>query len=294
MELVFDILLDALKDTAYLIPFLYVTYVFMEWLEIKTSDATYTTVSAAGRFGPAIGALLGLLPQCGFSAAAATLYAGRVISRGTLIAVFLATSDEMLPIFIAKAVPIEQILALLGAKFAIGMVAGFLIDIILHFTHKNSTEFKIHELCEQEECNCEECCCGCEGDWKSILIYALIHTIQVTIFVFIINLILGFFIAFIGEDALGDFLKANDNIAIVLSAIVGLIPNCAASVAIADLWTEGLLGTGAMLSGLLVSAGIGLIVLFRTNMEPKRNFSIVATLLVIGIACGFVTSLFIA
>lgn len=291
MDLILDVSFDALKDTGYLIPFLYITYVAMEWLEIKTSDSATNRVMNAGKLGPAIGAFLGLLPQCGFSAAAATLYAGRVITRGTLIAVFLATSDEMLPIFIAKAVPVEQILTLLATKFAIGMVAGFIIDAVLHFRHTNSTAFKIHELCEQEECSCDECCCGSDTGFRSILFYALIHTIQVTIFVFIINLILGFLIQFAGEDSIGNFLKTNDSFSIVLSAIVGLIPNCAASIAIADLWTEGLLSTGAMLSGLLVSAGIGLIVLFRTNQEPKRNLSIVATLLVIGIACGFVATL---
>ena len=282
-----DILADAIWDTLYLIPFLFATYVAMEWLESKTEGKAEDRIKRSGALGPIVGAALGLVPQCGFSAAAATLYAGRVITRGTLIAVFLATSDEMLPIFIAKAVPAEQILQLLALKFAIGVVFGLLVDVLLKFLHKNTEHFKIHELCEAEHCHCSS-----DGNHqhsaKTIFKSALKHTLQVVAFVFLINLFLSGAIELVGEEALGSVMKTNEWASIVVCAFVGLIPNCAASVAIADLWADGILGYGAMLSGLLVSAGIGLLVLFRTNKDAKRNVVILATLLAIGIACGFV------
>ena len=292
MDMLLDIFGDAISDTLYLIPFLFVTYVAMEWLETKTESKAEARIKNSGVLGPIVGSGLGLLPQCGFSAAAATLYAGRVITRGTLIAVFLATSDEMLPIFIAKAVPVEQILQLLGVKFVIGVVAGLLVDVILKFTHRNTEHFKIHELCEAEHCHCDNDGSH-EHSAKTILKSALKHTLQVVLFVFIINLILSAAIEFVGEDALASVMKTNEWASIVVCAVVGLIPNCAASVAIADLWADGILGYGAMLSGLLVSAGIGLLVLFRTNKDPKRNVSILATLVCIGIVCGFVVNVFV-
>ena len=296
MEKIADIFIDAISDTLYLIPFLFLTYVAMEWLEAKTETRAEARIKNAGALGPIIGAALGLVPQCGFSAAAATLYAGRVITRGTLIAVFLATSDEMLPIFIARAVPVEQIFTLLLVKFAIGVVAGLAVDFVLNMTHKNSEHFKIHELCEAEHCHCKHEA----GDGPhehasaiySILKSALKHTLQVVLFVFVINFVLSAVIEIVGEDSLASFMQANEGASVVACALVGLIPNCAASVAIADLWADGILGWGAMLAGLLVSAGIGLLVLFRTNKDAMRNVSIVLTLLLISVACGFVASIF--
>lgn len=295
MEMFLDILIDAIKDTLYLIPFLFVTYVAMEWLETKTESQAEAHIKNSGALGPIVGSALGLVPQCGFSAAAATLYAGRVITRGTLIAVFLATSDEMLPIFIAKAVPLQQILTLLAIKFIIGVVAGLIVDLILFSTHKKTEHFKIHELCEQEKCHCDhehESTGSGSQKAKMILKSSLKHTFQVVVFVFIINLVLSALIELVGEDALATLMKTNEWASVIVSAVVGLIPNCAASVAIADLWADGILSYGAMLSGLLVSAGIGLLVLFRTNKEPKRNISILLTLLFVGIGCGLVANCF--
>ena len=286
------ILLDAIKDTLYLLPFLFVTYVAMEWLETKTEGKAEARIKNSGALGPIVGSALGLVPQCGFSAVAATLYAGRVITRGTLIAVFLATSDEMLPIFIAKAVPVEQIFQLLSIKFAIGVISGLLVDVILKFTHKNTEHFKIHELCEAEHCHCDHDDETVNRTSK-ILKSALHHTLQVILFVFIINLLLSGIIEIIGEDSLSSIMKTNEVASVIISGIVGLIPNCAASVAIADLWADGILCYGAMLSGLLVSAGIGLLVLFRTNKDVSRNASIVATLLAVGIICGLIANLII-
>lgn len=348
-------MLDAVLDTLYLIPFLYVTYLFMEWLNLKTEDVAQDKIRNVRKAGPAIGALLGLLPQCGFSAATAALYAARIVTRGTLIAVFLTTSDEMLPIFIAKQVPIEQILAVLGGKLVVGIVAGFAFDIVLNFYHKASTHFRLKEVLEddsdeydeladfyvpddysqfedapvqkhhygdpgfvggpdmyddsygadmfpsasdeewdQYECQCAACVGGINLTPRAaIFVLALMHTVQVTLFIFAVTLGLDILIELVGEDALGAFLAQNEIFAIFASAIVGLIPNCAASVVIADLWVDGVLQTGAMFSGLLVSCGIGYLVLFRTNNDIKRNLSIVATMLFIGVICGLLVSFFL-
>lgn len=275
-----DVLLDALKDTIYVIPFLFITYLVMEWLENKTSDKAQGAVQRAGAAGPIVGALVGVVPQCGFSAAAATLYAGRVITLGTLFAVFLSTSDEMLPIFLAEQVPLDVVIKIIGAKIVIAMIMGFVVDAGLRIARRIDSPFHIHEICEREHCHCHD-------DEGGILKSALKHTLQVTLFIFLITLALNVLIAVVGEDALADFLTANPALAIFGSALVGLVPNCAASVVIAQLYVDGVLGAGAMLAGLLVSAGVGLLVLFRTNRHPRQNLIIVVALYAIGVTWGF-------
>lgn len=281
MDLVLDILLDALIDTAKLIPFLFVTYLVMEALERAAGDKTTEAVERAGHAGPFIGALLGAFPQCGFSAAAATLYAGRVITLGTILAVFLATSDEMLPIMIAEQVEPTLILKILGLKVVVGMVMGFLIDAVAYLMRRNATgELHIHELCEAENCHCEE--------GEGILMSSLRHTAQVTLFIFLVTLGLTAIVELVGEATFSLFLISNPELSVVASALVGLIPNCAASVIITELYLEGSLGFGACMAGLLVSAGIGLLVLFRTNRRMRENLCIVVILLVAGIAWGLI------
>lgn len=283
VEIALDVLVDATKDTLYLIPFLFVTYLAMEWLEHKTSGKTEAAIQRAGATGPLIGAIVGVVPQCGFSAAAATLWAGRVITLGTLFAVFLSTSDEMLPIFIAEQVPIDVILKILGAKIIIGMVMGFIVDAVLRVARRIDSPLHIHDLCEQEHCHCHD---GEGGILKS----ALKHTLQVTVFVFLITLVLNAVLAVVGEDVLADFLSANPAVSVLGSALVGLVPNCAASIVIAQLYVDGIVSSGAMLAGLLVSAGVGLLVLFRTNRHVRQNVVIVALLYAIGVTWGFIVN----
>lgn len=281
MDLVIDILLDATIDTVKLVPFLFLTYLAMEALERAAGSKTSEAVERAGHAGPFIGALLGAVPQCGFSAAAATLYAGRVVTLGTLIAVFLATSDEMIPIMIAEQADPALILKILGIKVMVGMVMGFLIDAIVYIVRRNHTsELQIHELCEADHCHCE--------DEDSILMSALRHTVQVTMFIFLVSLVLTAIVEVVGEEAVASFLVGNPELSVVGAAVVGLIPNCAASVIITELYLEGSLGFGACMAGLLVSAGIGLLVLFRTNRRLRENIGIVFLLLAIGIAWGFI------
>lgn len=316
MDTAIDVLQDAFFDTLYLIPFLLVTYLFMEWLEHKTGEKTQNAIRKAGPAGPIVGAVLGVVPQCGFSAAASTLFAGRVIGLGTLIAVFLSTSDEMLPIFIAEQVPIETILGILGIKMAIGMAFGLVINLAVRLTHRPEEGLRIHELCERDHCDCSDDCATCKDNpalayehhddcgegcdhghhhhdhshdagWKGIVLSAVKHTAQVTLFVFLISLVINALFEIVGEDTIAAVLNANELLAVVASAIVGLIPNCAASVAIAQLYVEGVLSFGATMAGLLSAAGVGLLVLLRTNRPAKQNLFIVVLLVGISVLCGF-------
>ncbi len=304
------ILLHSLEDTAYLVPFLLVTYLLMEWLEHKTGERAQESIRRAGVAGPVVGSILGVVPQCGFSAAAATLYAGRVVTLGTLFAVFLSTSDEMLPIFLAEQVPLPTIAKILGAKILVGMVMGFVVDAAVHIARREAKAFRIHELCEQSHCQCNGRCEACElqpelaydhendhehhhdHSGASIFKSAVIHTIQVTLFIFAITLVLNAILVFIGEDALARFLGQNELLSIMGAALVGLIPNCAASVVIAQLYVDGALGAGAMFAGLLASAGVGLLVLFRTNRRPGDNLIILAGLFAMAIFWGLLVMLF--
>lgn len=277
------VLEHSVEDTLYIIPFLFVTYLAMEWLEHRTSGKAEAAIQRAGAAGPVVGALVGAVPQCGFSAAAATLYAGRVITLGTLFAVFLSTSDEMLPIFLAEQVPLDVILKILGAKIVIGMVMGFIVDAVLRIARRIDSPLHIHDLCEHDHCHCH----GGEG---GILKSALKHTLQVTLFIFVITIVLNGILEVVGEDVLAEFLAANPALSIFGSALVGLVPNCAASVVIAQLYVEGVLGAGAMLAGLLVSAGVGLLVLVRANRHWKQNAGIIVVLYATGVAWGLIAN----
>lgn len=282
MELVWDILADALIDTLRLVPFLFVTYLIIEAIEHKASEKTEALIEKAGAAGPLVGALVGIFPQCGFSAAASTLYAGRVITLGTLIAVYLATSDEMLPVLLAEQADIGLIATIMVSKLVIGIIMGFLIDGIYRIVRKGKHDhINIHHMCEHDHC-------GCGEEKGGILRSATIHTLQVTLFVFLITLVIDALIAVIGENALATFLDAQPLFSIVASATVGLIPNCAASVVITELFLEGTISTAAMMSGLLVSAGIGLLVLFRANTSIKQNIGILAILWATGVLWGLI------
>ena len=272
-------IIDTIKDTLTLIPFLFLTYVAMEWLERRTEEQSVDLLARIGKFGHVAGAGIGLIPQCGFSAAAASLYSGGVITAGTLIAVFLSTSDEMLPIFLSSSVGAAAIGKILAAKFVIALVSGITVDLIARLVHHRSETKHIHDLCEREHC-------GCEDEEGGILHSALIHTLKITGFIFVISLVLSLMIAFIGEEALASLLTGAPVAGTIVTAVIGLIPNCAASVVIAEMYLEGLLTCGQLMSGLLVGAGVGLLVLVRTNNKTKENAKVIGTLLVLGIAWG--------
>lgn len=271
-------LLEALK----LLPFLFLTYLAMEYLEHKTGEKTKHMVKKAGKWGPVIGGIAGAVPQCGFSAAASNLYAGKVITLGTLMAIFLSTSDEMLPILISAKAPVEVIGGILAIKVAIGVAAGFVIDWVMsrgkkecdhHHDHEHE---HIHELCEHEHCNCE----------KGIFRSALKHTLQITFFIIVITFVLHLGIEMVGEDVLANLILNKPVLGPVLAGVVGLIPNCASSVVITQLYVEGAMSFGAMMAGLLVGSGVGVLVLFRVNPDRKESMKIIGLLYMIGVLAG--------
>ena len=276
-----DTLLDTLLDTLKLIPFLFLTYLLMEFIEHKTSDKAEHIIKKAGRFGPVLGGLLGIVPQCGFSASAASLYSGHLISLGTMVAIFLSTSDEMLPIFLSEQVSPSVIGKILGVKAATAIILGLIVDIVIHIAKKDKKEVEIHSICEHDHCHCEE----------GILKSAIHHSAHITAFIFIISLILNFVIYFIGEENLGKLFVDIPVLGCGVASLVGLIPNCAASVVITELFLNGVISTAAMISGLLTGCGIGLLVLFRTNKNFKENLAITLLMYLLGVGAGVIFEL---
>ncbi len=273
-----DVLLDTLLDSLKILPFLFLTYVVMEYIEHRMREKTKKMVQNSGKIGPLIGGILGIFPQCGFSAAAANLYAGRVITLGTLIAIFLSTSDEMLPILISEQVNPVVIAKILAIKVIIAMAAGFAIDAFAERPKEEKAEEHIGHICDHDHCHCEE------GIFKS----ACSHTLQILVFIFIVSFLLNGGVAWIGEETLSAFILNRPVLGVFLSGVVGLIPNCAASVVITQLFLEGMLSAGAMLAGLLVGAGVGILVLFKENLHIKENLKIIALLYTIGVAAGII------
>lgn len=362
MDLLIDILLDAGKDTLSLAPFLLVTYLALETLEHVAGDRVNGAIKRAGAAGPVAGSLLGIVPQCGFSAMAATLYAGRVVTLGTLVAVFLSTSDEMLPLLLAEQVPVQTMAMLLASKALIALVTGFIVDAAIRGLRRNARAHAairrtvlgtaanpahvncahddhtggdiidevaeagvsadhIHELCERDHCGCDDDEDEHERDHGhshdhghasehehhhghghdhghshegapvlSIIRSAISHTVQVSVFIFLVTLILVAVLETFGESAIEQFLRGNETLAVLGSALVGLIPNCSASVVITQLYLEGALQLAPMLSGTLISAGVGYLVLFRTNRSARENVLFLIMMYVIGAGWGLILS----
>lgn len=281
-----DALLDSLLDSLKLLPFLLLTYLLMEYLEHKASKKTEELVVKSGFFGPLWGSLLGVVPQCGFSAAASNLYAGRVITLGTLISIYLSTSDEMLPIMISEKAPAAMIFKILGLKVLIGMILGFLVDLAVRLIKgpiriEYRKEHLIEQICDHDHCNCDD---------GHIFKSACMHTLQVFAFIFVISLVLNLVIGVVGEETIASFMAGKDILSVFLSALIGLIPNCASSVVITQLYMEGILSFGAMMAGLLVGAGVGLLVLFRVNEKITGSLKITGLLYILGVISGIILS----
>lgn len=364
MDLLIDILLDAGKDTLSLAPFLLVTYLALETLEHVAGDRVNGAIKRAGAAGPVAGSLLGIVPQCGFSAMAATLYAGRVVTLGTLVAVFLSTSDEMLPLLLAEQVAVQTMAMFLASKALIALVTGFIVDAAIRGLRRNARAHAairrtvlgtaanpahvncahddhtggdiidevaeagvsadhIHELCERDHCGCDDDEDEHERDHGhshdhghagehehhhghghdhghshegapvlSIIRSAISHTVQVSVFIFLVTLILVAVLETFGESAIEQFLRGNETLAVLGSALVGLIPNCSASVVITQLYLEGALQLAPMLAGTLISAGVGYLVLFRTNRSARENAVFLVMMYVIGAGWGLILSAF--
>ena len=358
MDLLLHFMEHALEDALALVPFLFVTYIALEALEHAAGARANAVVRRAGAAGPVVGALLGVVPQCGFSAMAATLYAGRVVTLGTLVAVFLSTSDEMLPMLVAERVDSGLLFRVLGLKVLVALITGVLADLAIRALRKNArvhaflrrtvlsvrrngveadvvdqmaeggeTAEHICRLCEQDHCGCghdhahthggehghehgndrghehaDEHVAGCDhghghdhshaggrfGIVGSIVMSAVSHTVQVSLFIFLVTFALVLVLETVGEEALAAFLSGNQPLAVFASALVGLVPNCSASVVITQLYLEGVLGFAPLMAGLLTSAGVGYLVLFRTNRHPRENAVIVVGLFLVACVWGLV------
>ena len=286
------VLEHSVGDTLRLVPFLFVTYLAMEALEHASADRVQAVVERSGKAGPAVGALLGAIPQCGFSAMAATLYAGRVVTVGTLVAVILSTSDEMIPVFLAHGEPAGRMLAIMAAKVVVGVAVGFAVDVALRLLRRaGDGHAHIHELCERAHCHCDDDDAGHDhghGRW-AIVRSAAVHTVQVGAWILVITFAFGLVIELVGVDALATAVANHPVRATFLSALVGLIPNCGARVAITELYLEGALATGPMLAGLLASGGVGLLVLWRTNADLRQNAVITLFVYAVAVVVGLVS-----
>lgn len=283
MNIIIDMGIDSLIDCIKLFPFLFLTYLAMEWLEHKAGDKTVAIVGRAGKAGPIAGGILGIFPQCGFSAAASGLYAGRLITVGTLLAVYLSTSDEMLPIMLSHGTDWQIIGKILLVKMVIAVITGLVIDFLLRYVFvREAKQADIHHMCEHEQCHCDE---------NHVLQSAFHHTIHIFLFLFLITFVLNVMIGTIGEENLSDLIVNTPVVGQLLAALVGLIPNCASSVVITDLYLSGVLNGGAMMSGLLVGAGVGLLVLFRSHDNFKKNLQILGMLYCIGVFWGILIQL---
>lgn len=277
------VLVHTLIDTIKLLPFLFLAYLVIELIEQKAGDKTTKLIKKAGKFGPVLGSLLGVVPQCGFSAAASNLYAGKIITMGTLIAIFLSTSDEMLPILISEAVPASTIVMILGIKVVIAITVGMIVDLIFRKKQNEEAKEEIHKLCDEEHCHCEE---------HGVIRSSITHTLQIFVYILIISFVLNLIIHFVGEETIAKLVLNVPVLGPVISSLVGLIPNCASSVILTQVYLENIISIGSMIAGLLVNSGIGILILFRVNKSKKENFTILGILYLVGVLSGIILDIF--
>lgn len=275
-----DIILDTLVDSLKLLPFLFVAFLIIELIEHKLNKQTKKLVSKSGKVGPLIGSLLGLFPQCGFSVMATNLYVTRIITLGTLISIYLATSDEMLPIMLSQKITFIEIVKLLGIKFICGIIWGFIIDLLLN--KKSKKENINYEICDEDHCNCHE-----EGVIKS----TLIHTLKTLLFIMLVSFLLNILLHFIGEDNLSKLFLKNSIFGPFISSLLGLIPNCGSSIVITELYLNGAISLGSAMAGLLTGSGVALLVLFKENKDIKENVTILSLLYGLGVISGIIIEL---
>lgn len=279
-----DIIIDTFFDSLKLIPFLFVAFLIIEAIEHKLSSKSQKIISKSGKFGPLLGSILGLVPQCGFSVVATNLYVTRIISLGTLIAIYLSTSDEMIPIFLSEKAPLSTIITILAIKFFVGLIAGYLIDL---FIRKDKSKEKVnYEICQDEHC-------GCNHN-HSIIKSSAIHTLKTVAFLLIVTFILNIVFEYVGEQFLSKLFFKNTFISPFISSLIGLIPNCGSSIMIAELYLNGTLSFGATIAGLLTGSGVAILVLFKSNKNIKENIKILATIYLIGSIIGILIDFIIS
>lgn len=273
--------MDAFIDTLKLLPYLLVTFLVLELIEHKFSKRSQKILSNTKKYGPVVGGLLGALPQCGFSSIASNLFSARVITIGTLIAVFLSTSDEMLPIMISENVDVMFLIKILSFKVIVGVVVGFIVDLVYR---KKQDKGAIKELCEHEHCHCEH---------DGVIVSGIKHTLKIGLFILIANIVIGLVIFRVGEDNVSNLLLNGNILTYFLSSLVGLIPNCAGSVIITELYLSNMISIGTMLAGLLTGSGLGILLLFRANNNLKENITVLSIIYFVGVVVGILVDLVI-
>ena len=273
-----EVIIDTLIDSIKLLPFLFIAFLLIELFEHKFSKKTKNKLSKSNKFGSVVGSILGIIPQCGFSTLATNLYATRIITVGTLIAVYLSTSDEMIPILIAEKAPISLLIKILIIKLFAGMICGTIIDLIIKRKDKEN-----YHICEDDHCNCDE----------HFLKATLKHTFNIFIFILICTFIINIIMEYGGNSLLNKIFLKNNIFAPFLTSLIGLIPNCAASVVLTELYLNNAITFAALISGLLTGAGLGILVLLKTNKNKKENFSIIITIYLIGAIIGLLLEIFI-
>ena len=273
-----DLLVEILVDNLLLLPFLFPTYLVLEAIEAHAGGALERALGRARRWGPLVGSLSGAVPQCGFSAAAASLYAGGVITVGTLVAVFLSTSDELIPVLVSKKMTVDLLVKIVGLKVVFGLVAGITVDLFLRARGARTPAPHVEELCAHSRCGCTE--------HKGIVVPALIHTAEIFFFILIVSGALELALHFAGEDVLKSFVLNKPVLGELLAGLAGMIPNCAVSVTFAQLYAQGGMSAGALMAGSLAGSGLGLLVLFRTHRSLKENLLILLTVYVFGVVFG--------
>ena len=276
-----ECIMDGVIDTLKLLPYLLLTFILLEWLEHKLDKKTEKIIRKNQKYGPIIGGILGGLPQCGFSTMAANLFSSRVISMGTVIAVFLSTSDEMLPIMISEKANPTLIITTISFKVIIGIIVGFIVDC---FYRRKEIKNPIHHLCEKDHCDCEE-----EGILKS----SIKHTIKIALFILIANIVINILIEGIGEESLKNILINQNIITYFIASLIGLIPNCASSVIMTELYISNLISIGTLMAGLLTGSGLGILLLFKNNENQKENITILSIIYLVGVLLGFIVDIFL-
>ena len=274
-----DCILDGLLDTLKLLPYLFVTFLLLEWLEHKLSKKNQKILQKNKKYGPLIGSILGALPQCGFSTMAASLFSSKIITMGTLISVFLATSDEMLPIMLSEKIQILEILKIIGFKIIVALIVGILIDILFQSKHPRED---IHHLCEKDHCDC---------DHDGIFLSSIKHTIKIVLFILIANVGINLIIHWIGEETLKNLLLNNNIITYFIASLIGLIPNCASSVIMTELYISNFISLGTLLSGLLTGSGLGVLILLKSNDNQKENIKIISIIYIVGVIVGLLVDI---
>lgn len=274
-----NIILDTVIDSLKILPFLFIAFLLIELIEHKFKEKANKIIEHSGKLGPILGSVLGIVPQCGFSIAMTNLYVTRIISIGTLISVYLSTSDEMLPILLSEHADLSLIIVIILIKISVGIIYGYIIDLVMR---KRKIKKYNYDICESDHCDCEH------GIIKS----TLTHTIKTIFFIFIIILIVNILFNSLSTNVIEKIFMKNNIFSPFLGSLIGLIPNCGASIVITELFLNHTINFGTFMAGLLTGNGVALLILFKSNKNMKENISILAILYILGAFTGILLEIF--